>query len=106
MLGSAAIPGVLCFPPMPAQTGSFRKGLLRFMVAALLFSRGYAEAAPIYGYRVVATFPHSTESYTEGFFYLDGIFYEGIGINGHSAIMAVAVETGRILQRHDLPPEY
>jgi glutamine cyclotransferase len=76
------------------------------MVAALLFSRGDADAAPVYGYRVVATFPHSTDSYTEGFFYLDGIFYEGIGINGHSALLAVAPETGRILQRQDLPPEY
>jgi glutamine cyclotransferase len=76
------------------------------MVAALLFSRGYAKTAPIYGYRVVMTFPHSTDSYTEGFFYLDGIFYEGIGINGHSAILAVAPETGRMLQRQDLSPEY
>ncbi len=82
------------------------KSLLRFLVAALLFSRGYADATPIFGYRVVATFPHSTDSYTEGFFFLDGIFYEGIGINGHSAILAVAPETGRILLRHDLPPEY
>jgi glutaminyl-peptide cyclotransferase len=39
-------------------------------------------------------------------FYLDGIFYESIGINGRSAVMAVAVETGRTLQRHDLPPQY
>jgi glutamine cyclotransferase len=91
---------------MLVRTDSFRKILLRFMVAALLFSGDHADAAPIFGYRVVATFPHSTESYTEGFFYLDGIFYEGIGINGHSAILAVAPETGRILHRHDLPPEY
>jgi glutamine cyclotransferase len=91
---------------MPVQTVSFRKILLRFMVAVLLFGGDHADAAPIYGYRVVATFPHSTESYTEGFFYRDGIFYEGIGINGHSAILAVAPETGRILHRHDLPPEY
>jgi len=91
---------------MLVRTDSFRKILSRFMVAALLFSVDHADAAPIYGYRVVATFPHSTESYTEGFFYLDGIFYEGIGINGHSAILAVAPETGRILHRHDLPPEY
>jgi len=91
---------------MLVRTDSLRKSLLRFMVAALLFSRDHAEAAPIYGYRVVAAFPHSTDSYTEGFFYLDGIFYEGIGISGHSAILAVAPETGRILQRRDLPPEY
>jgi glutamine cyclotransferase len=81
---------------MLVRTDSFRKILWRFMVAVLLFSGDHAVAAPIYGYRVVATFPHST----------DGIFYEGIGINGHSAILAVAPETGRIVYRHDLPPEY
>jgi glutamine cyclotransferase len=106
MRGGAAIPGVFCFPLMLVRTDFLRKILLRLMVAAQLFSPDHAEAAPIYGYRVVATFPHSTESYTEGFFYLDGIFYEGIGINGHSAILAVAPETGRIFDRHDLPPEY
>jgi glutamine cyclotransferase len=36
-------------------------------------------AAPVEGYEVVATFPHSTANYTEGFFYLDGMFYEGTG---------------------------
>src|SRR6266850_2547823 len=65
-----------------------------------------ASAAPVFGYRVVATYPHSTDSYTEGFFYLDGIFYESIGIKGRSAVMAIAPETGRTLLRHDLPPEY
>lgn len=80
--------------------------LLSFTMIALLLGGSYADAAPVYRYRVVATFPHSTDSYTEGFFYLDGIFYEGIGISGHSAVLAVAPETGRILLRHDLPPEY
>jgi glutaminyl-peptide cyclotransferase len=89
---------------MLVRTDSFRKILLRFMAAVLLFSGDHADAAPIYGYRVVATFPHSTESYSEGFFYLDGIFCEGIGINGHSAILAVAPETGRILHRHVCRP--
>ena len=69
-------------------------------------SGGSASVAPVYGYRVVATYPHSTDSYTEGFFYLDGIFYESVGITGRSAVMAVAPETGRTLLRHDLPPEY
>ena len=98
--------GVFCVPAMLLRTQSRRRILLRFLVAALLLSQSYADAAPVYGYRVVAMFPHSTESYTEGFLYLDGIFYEGIGINGHSAILALAPETGTILQRHDLPPDY
>jgi hypothetical protein len=37
------------------------------MAAVVLFNGDHVDAAPIYGYRVVATFPHSTESYTEGF---------------------------------------
>ncbi len=78
----------------------------RLTLVFALLAGGAANAAPTYSYKVIATYPHSTESYTEGFLYLDGIFYEGIGIKGHSAVLAVAPETGRTLQRHDLPPEF
>jgi glutamine cyclotransferase len=71
-----------------------------------LFSVCYAFAAPVAGYKVVATFPHSTDSYTEGFFYLDGLFYEGTGIKGHSAVIATQPETGKVVQQLDLPPQY
>ncbi len=61
-------------------------------------------APPVYGYQVVHTYPHSTSSYTEGFFYLDGIFYEGTGITGHSALLAENPVTGKIIQENDLDP--
>src|ERR1700728_3660686 len=63
-------------------------------------------AAPVHGYRVVAKYPHSTESYTEGFFYLGGLFYEGTGLNGHSGVLVSVPETGKILQSIRLPEEY
>jgi len=63
-------------------------------------------AAPVMGYKVVAKYPHSTESYTEGFFYLDGMFYEGTGLEGRSALLVTQPETGKVLQQHDLAPEY
>ena len=65
-----------------------------------------APAAPVDGYRVVATFPHSTESYTEGFFYLNGMFYEGTGMEGRSAVLAIDPATGKVEQRRDLPAQY
>lgn len=65
-----------------------------------------AEAAPVYGYTVVARYPHSTENYTEGFFYLDGLFYEGTGREGRSAVIVTDPYTGRVLRRRDLSPEY
>ena len=58
------------------------------------------------GYKVVAHYPHSTDSYTEGFFYLDGLFYEGTGIAGHSALFAIQPETGNPVQKRELAPQY
>jgi glutamine cyclotransferase len=65
-----------------------------------------AGAAPVSGYKVVAKYPHSTESYTEGFFYLDGLFWESTGLNGHSAVMAIEPATGKVVQRLDVPAQY
>ena len=65
-----------------------------------------ATAAPVSGYKVVAEFPHSTSSYTEGFFYRDGLFYEGTGLKGSSAILVIEPETGKLLQRRDLPQQF
>lgn len=64
------------------------------------------QTAPVFGYTVVARYPHSTASYTEGFFYLDGLFYEGTGLQGHSALLAVRPETGQAVKSVALPPAY
>ena len=58
------------------------------------------------GYKVVAKYPHSTSSYTEGLLYLDGLFYEGTGIEGHSEVLAIEPETGKVLQRAVIPAAY
>jgi glutaminyl-peptide cyclotransferase len=55
-------------------------------------------AAPASSYMIVAEFPHSTGSYTEGFFYRDGLFYEGTGLKGSSAILVIEPETGKVVQ--------
>jgi glutaminyl-peptide cyclotransferase len=91
---------------MPSSIPHFRAFCLRLTLAISLLNGGDAHAAPIYGYKVVAKYPHSTDHYTEGFFYLDGMFYEGTGINGRSGVVASDPETGRTLQHRDLPPQY
>ena len=63
-------------------------------------------AAPVYSYKVVAKLPHSTDSYTERLFYLNGLFYESTGLNGHSTITAIQPETRKLLQQYDLPHQY
>ncbi len=62
--------------------------------------------APVSTYKVIARYPHSTSSYTEGFFYANGLFYEGTGMRGHSALLAIEPATGKIVQQADLNGDY
>ncbi|MGC2404311.1 MAG: glutaminyl-peptide cyclotransferase [Acidobacteriaceae bacterium] len=84
----------------------WRRPAAAAVLAACLLIADCAAAAPVLSYKVIAKYPHSTESYTEGFFYLDGLFYEGTGIAGHSALLAIDPTTGRIVQKRDLPAQY
>ena len=83
-----------------------RFGASLALAACLFHIASAAAAAPILGYKVVAEYPHSTDSYTEGFLYLDGLFYEGTGIAGRSALLAIEPETGKPVQKLALAPQY
>lgn len=63
-------------------------------------------AAPTYGCRVVAKFPHSTANYTEGFFFRDGLFYEGTGREGHSLVQVTKPATGKVVRQFQVPAQY
>ncbi|HLZ97217.1 MAG TPA: glutaminyl-peptide cyclotransferase, partial [Steroidobacteraceae bacterium] len=45
-------------------------------------------------------------AYTEGLFYLNGFLYESTGLEQHSTIRKVRIDTGAVVQKIDLPPEY
>ena len=68
--------------------------------------RSCGAETPVYGYEVVAKYPHSTANYTEGFLYRDGLFYEGTGLTGHSALLVTDPKTGEVRQRHELAANY
>lgn len=61
---------------------------------------------PEYTYQVVHSYPHDRTAFTEGLFYLDGFLYESTGIEGASTVRKVRLETGEVVQRHDLPSAY
>lgn len=60
----------------------------------------------MFGYRLVRTYPHDPEAFTQGLQYVDGFLYEGTGLNGRSSIRKAALETGKVVQRRDLGKEY
>jgi glutaminyl-peptide cyclotransferase len=78
--------------------------LLALFLACCMQVATAQDAMPIYGYQVVRTYPHDPAAYTEGFFYLDGYFYEATGNVGQSTVRKVEMETGKVLQKVDLPP--
>lgn len=57
-----------------------------------------------YTYRIVNTYPHDPNAFTQGLLPLDGIFYEGTGLYGHSTLRKVAPKSGQVLQQISLSP--
>jgi glutamine cyclotransferase len=72
------------------------RSLTRFMII-------YSDVVPeIYGYKVVHTYPHDTEAFTQGLFYYNGVFYEGTGQQTNSNLREVEIATGKVLRQHNL----
>jgi glutaminyl-peptide cyclotransferase len=62
--------------------------------------------APIYDHEVVTVYPHDAEAFTQGLIFRDGALFESTGLNGRSSLRRVRLETGEVLQRHDVPDRY
>lgn len=63
------------------------------------------EALPVYGYEIVNKYPHDPKAFTEGLFFHDGFLYESTGQEGKSSLKKVELETGKVVQKFDLPRE-
>lgn len=59
-----------------------------------------------YGYRILKTYPHDPDAYTQGLFYHEGYLYEGTGQWGSSSLRKVDLETGKIIQSYNLEEKY
>src|SRR5207245_9894099 len=79
-------------------------GLLMLTVATK--SQSPSGNLPLFGYQIVRVYPHDHEAFTQGLQYLDGVFYEGTGLNGRSSIRRVDLETGQVLQKRDVAAQY
>lgn len=56
-------------------------------------------------FRIVNRFPHDPLAYTQGLLFRDGFLYESTGLRGQSSVRKVELETGRVLQRVELPAQ-
>src|SRR5438874_3445570 len=80
------------------------------MIASIAFPSARRQPAagnlPMQGYQIVRVYPHDPNAFTQGLQYVGGAFYEGTGLNGRSSIRHVELETGKVLQRRDVSPQY
>ena len=64
------------------------------------------KAVKEYKVEVIQTYPHDTESYTQGLFFHEGQMYESTGMRGKSTFRKVDMATGKPLRRLDFDKAY
>jgi glutaminyl-peptide cyclotransferase len=82
-----------------------RRALAAILAALPLAAGAAAPAVPVYGFEVVHVYPHDANAFTEGLFYRDGYLYESTGLEGHSSVRKVRLETGKVVDGATLPPD-
>ena len=77
--------------------------------AVILFSCSASktgENTAVYTYKIVETYPHDREAFTQGLVFEDGVLYESAGLYGDSTLRKVELESGEILQIHRLEDDF
>ncbi|MDX8143532.1 glutaminyl-peptide cyclotransferase [Lentzea sp. BCCO 10_0061] len=74
------------------------------LVAVLAACSTPQEAKP--QVEVLQKIPHDTSAFTQGLELVDGVLYEGTGLEGKSTMRALDPSTGNVQKKVDLPPEY
>jgi glutamine cyclotransferase len=85
------------------------KIFLAASAAVLVSSCSYSKTSDtpvVCTYKVVKAYPHDREAFTQGLVFEKGFLYEGTGLNGSSTLRKVELETGNVLQLHELPAEF
>ena len=94
---------------MPGSSRRAETAALALAVAVLaLAGAGHAapREVPLFGYQVLASWPHDAKAFTEGLDVDGGVLYESTGRNGESTIRKIELRTGRVLRSARLARRY
>lgn len=89
-------------------TDMFRRWIICVLCFLLLLSCGAKKpsVAVRYNIEVVAEYPHSRTSYTQGLFFDNGILYESTGQNGESRFGVLDMQSGELDTKVELDGKY
>jgi len=79
------------------------------LATAVFLSRLYSgspDTVTQWSYKIINTFAHDPNAFTEGLVFEDGVLYEGTGLPGRSELRKVDLETGEVLQKLKLKDQY
>ncbi|MCB1023789.1 MAG: glutaminyl-peptide cyclotransferase [Acidobacteria bacterium] len=65
-----------------------------------------AAAPKVFGFKIVKEYKHDKGAFTQGLVYYNGFLYESTGQHGESSLRKVELESGKVLQKHDVPENY
>jgi glutamine cyclotransferase len=70
------------------------------------FKPGETPAPIFYSYEVIRSRPHDRTAFTQGLVFHDGRILESTGLNGESTLRAVDLDSGKVLRKVSLTPDY
>lgn len=65
-----------------------------------------ANRPPQFFCRIIHSYPHDPDAFTQGLIFSDGYFFEGTGLKGRSSLRKVEPMTGRVIKIKPLPAPY
>ncbi len=85
--------------------------LMLIVISAVVFvlfrmSGKNPDTSETYTYKIINTFSHDQEAFTQGLVFEDGFLYEGTGRYGQSELRRVELETGSVRQIYELSPDF
>jgi glutamine cyclotransferase len=84
-----------------------KRYLIMLFVSLFTFSVAWAqEDVPRFSYKVLQTYPHNIDSFTQGLVFRDGYLFEGTGKNGQSSLSQLNLDDGSVLQSTALNRRY
>ena len=92
------------------SSNRFAVALLVMLSAAAIMTaiagQRVRDGAPVARFEVVRSYPHDPQAFTQGLVFLDGVLYEGTGLNGRSGIRRVRLENGEVLKVQKLEDQH
>jgi glutamine cyclotransferase len=85
----------------------FKRYFFILFVSLITLSAAWAqEEVPRFGYKVVKTYPHDINAFTQGLVFRDGYLFEGTGKNGQSSLSKLRLDDGSVLLSTSLNRRY